>query len=746
MPGNKIEKYLFEGIKILVILILFTPLVLGPFGLSFSEYPKTVYFRTLTEILVILWALLLIFPKTVGNRDIRYPISEIRYPKSEYTPSLTPLTVAVLIFFAVMTVSTLLGFNIMRSFFGSLEVGGGFVTQLHYLAFFLIISGLFREKKDWMLFLRGAVFVSLLSTIAGFLQQFAKIGFYGVSLQSERISGTLSNPVYFGFFTAMAIFLGMYLVASAKDKRERFLWGDISTVNLVALFLSGTRAALLGLLTGGGIIAVLSFFFLVKAGSPWRKRILFGTLAISIFVSGTILFLLQQFPYELPQSLLATKWLSALDPITALEGRYPGWETAVRAWKDRPIFGWGSSSFGYLYDKYFDAHFVKHINAYYVFQNAHNAVLHVMAESGSVGAISYLAIYAVLFVALWRGRMQNQLATFLLIGLFISHFAQNLFAFDTVSTYLLFFLALGLVNNQYCAALKWKVPQLGQFKIAFAIFLILLVFPTFYFLNFKPALAGYDFVRGFFQENKDYGTSIAFYQKGSTRGTFYDRELRVLFASRSLTALEQNYAKDKQKEAMESLVQLKGILKPELQEPEFRYLELYKIIAGIDEWIFVKTRNQAALQEAEEVMKQANAFNDQWFQHYYFLARYAIYEGRYEEGEALFRKGFQLSRGLPEDLISFYRTVGVAYWRAGIVQNKSELREKAAENFRIAAKLMIGQVTSLGPEQKQKIPRSALKADVDFIQQTINLLVQLGKVDEAEKLVEEAREAYGISQ
>jgi O-antigen ligase len=741
-----------------VILILFTPLVLGPFGLSFSEYPKTVYFRTLTEIIVILWAILLI-------SDIRYPKSEIRNPK--YILQLTPLTAIVLIFFAAITIASLFGFNIMRSLFGSLEIGGGLLTQFHYLAFFLILSGVFRHCKDWTLFFRGAVLVSFFSTIAALLQKFTGIGFYGVSLGAERVSGTLSNPVYFGFFTAMATFLALYLIVTESGKRERFLWGGIILLNTIAILLAGSRAGLFGLLLGIGIIATLWFFFLLPKNSQWRKVALFGTLIVVITASGMLMLATKNRSIYSADSPLLTRWMQLLDLPTMLEGRYPGWETAIRAWRDRPIFGWGEGSFGYLYDKYFDAHFIKHINAYYVFQDAHNKILNLMAQAGLLGAGSYLAIFAVLLVALWKGRERqfalwyrdgeqgitkstlvgeqshNQLATFVLIGFFTNHFVQNLFAFDTASTYILFFLTLGFVNNQYFARAHVMVPSLWQFKGAAAILLILWAIANFYFLNVKPSLAGYDFVKGFFQEKNNFAASISFYQKGSSRGTPYDRELRHLFAARLLTALDQNLAQDR-KGILEQSVRLKELLKPELTKPEFRYLELYTILSEIDEWLYIETKNISFLHEAEEMMKQAVAFNDQWFRHYYYLGRYAIYQGRYEEGEALFRKGFSLSLGNTDDLGTMYKAIGIAYWRAAVTNNLPELREKAAENFLVAANIIVAQMKRFTPEQKLTIPVATLKNDIAFLQQTVNLLAQLGKTQEAKTLVDQAKEAYGI--
>lgn len=769
---NQIEGYLTQGIKLFVVLTLFAPLVLGPFGLSFSEYPKTVYFRIFVEIMVILWAILLMFSFSRGNKTRKEASFQFSTTASQISNStfrfpdvhFTPLTFAVVAFFAALTVSAIFGFNTTRSFFGMLEIGGGLVTQFHYLAFFLIVSSIFRNRNDWILFFRIAVLVSVFSLLAGFLQRLKGIGFYGVSLQAERVSGTLSNPVYFAFFTTMAIFLAFYLIATERNKKEKIFWSLAILLNIIGVILSASRGAFLGFGIGILVIAVFSFIYLApQKKASWRKKVLLGVLAAVLLLAGLAWFLVSSFNYEPGFSPFKIRILATFDPLGALEGRYPGWETAVRAWRDRPLFGWGPASFGYLYDKYFDAHFVNHINAYFVFQDAHNKILNLAAEAGIVGVALWLVIYIFVFGALWKLRrkdvfsqtdsaVSSSIPAFILMGFFANHFVQNLFVFDTLSTHLLFFLLLAFVNTYYFSPMSHKryfAMMRGGFYVFVGVFLIMLSLAAVYIVNMKPALAGYDFVRGFFRESKDFGASMEFYKKGISRNTFYDRELRLLFATRVLNALEQGAAKNEsqKQELLKNLISLKELLKPELGKPEFRYLELYKTMAGIDEWLYLERRDFEALREGQEILEEGIRFNDQWFQHHYFLGRYLILQGKYEEGESHFRQGLALTRQqgtLPDDMMAFYRTVGVAYWRAGVMENNLELKKRAAANFVMTARLGIEQRKMMTSEERKAVPLQTLKLDVNFIQQTINLLVQLGETDEARRIFEEAKEAYDI--
>jgi len=57
------KNILIKAIKIGIVLILFTPLVVGFWGLNASGYPKAVFFRSLVEITFVFYVFLIILDK-----------------------------------------------------------------------------------------------------------------------------------------------------------------------------------------------------------------------------------------------------------------------------------------------------------------------------------------------------------------------------------------------------------------------------------------------------------------------------------------------------------------------------------------------------------------------------------------------------------------------------------------------------------------------------------------------------------
>lgn len=731
---DNFKKLLLRCLKGAVVLIIFSPLVLGPFGLSFSEYPKTIYFRTLTEVALILWLILLM-------ADFKY------------APRITLLTGAVLAFFAAQVVSSLAGFNFDRSFWGTLEAGRGLIMDLHYTALFLLLAGVFRTKQDWLFLLRIFVFVSFISTLAGFLQFAGVEEFYSADPFAGRISGTLSNPVYFGSFLVISIFIGLYLVVAEQRIGSRVIFGMLTLLNVIALVFTQTRGAFSGLVFGLFVAALLCLAFLL----PHNQKLKINILMAGLACSAALLFLAinQQ---NLIDNPLFGRLYSVFD-VRSINDRLPAWEIALRAWRDRPILGWGPESFGFLYDKYFAARYYKIRPSYDVFYDAHNKILNLAAENGMAGVSLYAAIFMIVFAVLWKKKEKiGMVASFILIGLFAGYFVQDLFAFDTVSTNLAFFLLLGFVNNfipqHWETGMKWKYAD-GQgfrrmqiFFKAISILLICIVFASLYFINLKPALASRDFVKGFSLEENNFPQAIAHYEKGIGRNTPYRRELTVFLAWRDISALENGRAKQWRKEIIQNLADLHPFFKDNVGKPDSGYLNMFELFSRANEWIYISTGEKAALAEAEKNSRDAIEFNSQWMQFYYLLGKLALYHGNRTEGEDLFWKGYHLSKEGLWDLAGVYNAMGIAYFRSGN-------NELAAQNFKkvvnlkyVGMKYVVDKKSyGLDPgavlsPAKNQLLEMITQADVSLFEGTAWLFLQLGDKDTALEIYGKALEVY----
>ena len=115
---------------ILILLITLTPLVL------FEKLPfpfvteKTLYFRLLVDILLVVWAI-------VAFRD------------AEYLPRKTPLNIALLGLGIVTFLTALFGHDFQSSFWSGLERMEGAVGLFYSLIFFFVLSNSLKKTEQW---------------------------------------------------------------------------------------------------------------------------------------------------------------------------------------------------------------------------------------------------------------------------------------------------------------------------------------------------------------------------------------------------------------------------------------------------------------------------------------------------------------------------------------------------------------------------------------------------------------------
>ena len=649
------ENVLLRTIKIGIFLALFTPLILGPFGMTFSAYPKAVFFRTIVEIIFILYLLLILL-------------------NPRYLFKISPLVLVVFVFLGMLFLSGLWGFNFHRSFFGELERGEGIILYLHLTLFFLILISIFDKKEEWFRLLKLTLIISAISSLAGILQKLNVYSFYGID--KPRVSGTLVNPDFFGAYIVLAIFVGIFVLLTEKNKKWKIVWSAILILNFYTLILSGTRAAWLGM--GAGIVFIFSFwlFYYSKLRPKLRKIILFIAF---IFVLFVLLIVLNQDKPFIRDNYFLNRAVSLLD-IRTVYSRLLVWEVAFDAWKEKPILGWGPESFSYIFDKSFEADKHRLILKEFFFDRPHNKIMGLMASSGIFGTLSYLSVFFIIFYLFFKQRIFNRSVCLILIGFFVAYFVQNLFTFDTISTYLIFFLVLGFVNNLSSHPAKrgsgdGERKKLTFFKIILIVSLILLSLIALYQVNLKPTLAGLTIIEGGKMESRDFNKALSYYKKGISQNTIFAQDFKVEVIARLITILEQGGRKGSEKEMITILYDLKPFLEKQLEKPDIRYRNFYELLARINERIYLFSGDPEALIAMEEVSRKALEFNDQRPQFYQLLGKVKIFQKNYQKGEALFEKAFELTPKRLEDRINYHKDLGVAYFKASD-------KPKAAENLK----------------------------------------------------------------
>ncbi len=669
----KYEALLLKLIKWGVVLTIFTPLILGPFGISLSNWPKAVFFRIIVEIIFILYLSLI-------------------YINPKYLPRLSFLIWANVVFFGILFLSALLGVNFYRSFFGDLYRAEGLVLHLHFLIFLIVATAVFFDKNDWIKFLKITVVVSAISSFAGILQKIGTLpfykanpfSFYGVTLPVQ-ISGTWTNPDFFAPYIVLCVFLGLYLLSLENNKKWKNILISISALNMLALILSGCRSSWIGFSVGVIFFFVVqlsrSAFFSAKA----KKALLAGFLFLSIV---GLFIALNKNSFSYSKNYFLKRVSTVFDANSILySGRLYGWDIAVSAWRDRPILGWGPESYAFLFDKYFKAEYIKYIPSGIFFDRPHNKVLGIMATSGTVGALAYLGLFSAIFYFILKNYKKNPTGNLFLMAFFISYFIQNLFMFDTIGTYYVFFIVVGFINNIYGVNPERRLSERKRkylLKTIVVAPLMAISVLAIYSLNLKPTLACRDFVKGIYRlDNKDYEGTISYYYKGMNEKTIYDEDFQKEFAERALLLINgDNISQDLIIRVVKTLSELRAPIEKSLEVPDRRRLAFYKALAIINEKDYSILGDENGLIEMDRILNKSMRFNKDSADQYQLLGVLRIYQKNYPESDYFFQKFFDL--GGRNNRTSIWRQMGVVYARVG--ENKI-----AVENFK---KYLIGEIVS----------------------------------------------------
>jgi len=139
-PSKTLEKILLSIIKWGAYLSLLTPLIIADDFFYSFVVPKTIYFRVIVEIIFAAYLILILsFPR--------------------YRPKINALSIAIFIFVLISIITSVLGVDFQRSFWSVYERETGLFTLFHLYAFFIVLSNIFKEKKDWekLLFISVAI-------------------------------------------------------------------------------------------------------------------------------------------------------------------------------------------------------------------------------------------------------------------------------------------------------------------------------------------------------------------------------------------------------------------------------------------------------------------------------------------------------------------------------------------------------------------------------------------------------------
>lgn len=517
------------------LLFFLTPFVFTWMNQELFEFSKMIFVYLGTISLVILWSL-----RMVVEGKIIFRRSKLDY--------------FLWAFLASQVISTLFSMHPRTSWLGYYtRFNGGLLSTITYITLYhALLSNITKNQIKAIL---SSLFLSVLLISLYAIPE--KLGYSPSCLlitqkfdtncwtennnPKDRVFATFGQPNWLAAFLIALLPLVIWQLFSQKNWSGRLYLALVATSGGLALAFTRSRSGFLGLAVGLGFMLFAAF---LRQKSKQTQKIILGTLLI-LAALGSLWLLANS--RTLLQTNLGSQDIS-VGGTPSEEIRKIVWQGALKIWQRYPVFGSGVETFAYSY--YLDRPMAHNLVSEwdFLYNKAHNELLNFLANSGAVGLLTYLGIFAGLFY-FWH---QNNTAysAALLAGI-SAIFTSNFFGFSTVvSNLLLFGLAAMLMKDGLSEEMVEKSGKkkneeeklLSNFEY-FICAIILITGGVFLHKTWQIWQADYVFTNGrnYFSQNK-YQESITLIQEAikiaPNEAFFYD-ELASNYAQLS-TALSSN--------------------------------------------------------------------------------------------------------------------------------------------------------------------------------------------------------------
>ena len=660
MTQVNLEKIIKYGIY----LTAFIPLVIFSEFMSPFHFGKVLVFRSLIEILAVLYIVLL-----------------VRRGKA-FLPPQTPIFTAVTFFTLAFGLSTFTSVNFYQSFFGTLERMGGWFSFLHFWGLFAIAAAILRKKEDWVALIKLSLFVSLLSAFYGFLQKTDLQWVIG-SGGRAKIFGTIGNPALFAGYMIVNVFLAFMSCFKPNNSRnEKYFYAAVFLIGTPAILLTGVRGSVLGIVTG---IVLFGFLYSFDFGSSKIKKYTLLFLVL-VLVSAGSLYSLRNADFVKNNQYLS-RYADISPKARTVQTRVWAWQAGFKGWDDSlktTVFGWGPEMFNVPFSKYFNPDFFL-LGSETLFDRAHNQFLEVLFTMGLIGFGAYMLIFLRSFEILKKmnDSAENKVFRIGLISTLAAYMIHNFFIFDTSANYLMFFLVLGFINflaidkKQTVDGERSRLrPRNNLSPSIIGLFLAFIVAVLIYKFEIVPARANYTTTRAIVASwNKDNDLAFEKFKEAMSYDTFGKYDIRhrygqyILERTNGLSEVDEKN-KGRLFTAIENIK--KNAEESRLDYLPYLYISRLYIMLGKGDPASVY--NDLALENSLKALEISPTF----VRTYYEIAQAYLNKKDYQKAIEWFEKVVELS---PEVRLSNWY-LGITYAQAGQLQKGADIIEKSGYDYK----------------------------------------------------------------
>ncbi|MBU1179222.1 O-antigen ligase family protein [Patescibacteria group bacterium] len=675
---------------------------------------KNFFFRMVVEILFFLWVLVAVFDK-------------------KYRPKVSPLLIAVSLTLLVLCLATIFGANPYRSFWSNYERMEGLAGHLHLFAYFLVLTSILRRKKDWIFLFGAMIGVSFIASFYALLQFF---GVVDIHQSSVRLDATLGNATYLAIFLIFHLCLISLFFFWFRNKWLRIGLGLLFLLETAVVFLTATRGAILGLL---GSLFLLGILMAVFSGDVKIRRVSVGILLFIVLIVFLFLILKNQ-PF-IKNNYVLSRFANISFSEGTVESRFTIWGMSWQGLQEHPLLGWGPENYNLVFNKYYQPKLYKQEPW---FDRSHNVIFDWLITGGILGFLAYASIFISALYIVWLGYKKNYFAlleTALITSLLAAYAFHNLFVFDNLTSYFMFFSVLGFIHFVFVGNQKEekKIKETNKEEISLfgymvVTFSFILVVFSLYFVNIKPLLACNKLLSVLYAARQGVVVDTVLKEfdkvfKYNTFGTGEAREQLVSYANNIVFASNISQ-QDKVKVLTKAIEEME---KQSLSSPDdIRYL----IMLG-------SLYNKAGrVGDALKVIDRAIVLSPNKQQLYFVKIEILFVVEQNQEALVAAKKAYDLDSSYAEAA----KNLAIAYIVAGDEKSAEELLLKTFSRTIIADGTLMAAYARMGNYEKVKqIWEEFINQDPGNAQYHVNLSATYYQLGEKEKAINELQIAIQLN-
>lgn len=423
-------------LRLMVLLTALTPIVVAPSVLSPFLSGKTLFIRAIVALIALLSVVYYLVNDEFQSRIIERSKEIVR----------NPLAQSIVLLFVVMGITTVLAFRKEIAFTSDAVRQEGYVGILSVgiLSFFYV---LLLKHKDWQRYF-------ILSIISSFI--LLCVEFFQAVKGMRRPEALIGNSIFLATHYLFSLFcIGVLIVKNRfmRTARERAIVYCMAVLAVLVFFgilLTKSRGVLVGLFIGMIIASIYAYRVggnLVLIGKKITVKKIAGVLMAALLVFSGLLVLTRE--SALWKNIPGINRIVAIGSQDATtQSRLVMARATYQAFLQEPVkqklFGWGQDNFIFAWNKYYTPDLFSFDSG--LFDRAHNKLLDMLIMHGIIGLLSYLFLWVMAFLAVVKLRVGYGIRTMVLLFL-VSYFIANLFAFDTLVTYINFFAVLAFIMS-----------------------------------------------------------------------------------------------------------------------------------------------------------------------------------------------------------------------------------------------------------------------------------------------------------